>query len=143
MQIFHPSLFKPQVLYILSNIEIFNFYSIFNLQKPNPCEKSKCSDICLLAPKKNNNSKGYTCACPDDKLLSAEGSFCSDITIPSTLIVGASTIILEIEQEHLGRQKIKEIPLKNYISRITAITYNSLSGTQHTFLLVGSIVSNC
>lgn len=128
MQIFHPSLFKPQVLYTLSDIEIFYSYNIFNFQTPNPCEKSKCSDICLIAPKKNLNSKGYTCACPDDKLLS-DGSFCQDMTIPSTLIVGASSIILEIEQEHLGRQKVKEIPLKNQVSRISAITYNSLSGT--------------
>lgn len=94
----------------------------------NPCDKAKCSDICLLAPKKTVGSKGYTCACPDDKRLSPEGLFCYDMTISPTLIVGTSTSILEIEQEHLGRQKIKEIPLKNKISRITAIAYNSLSG---------------
>jgi len=50
------------------------------------------------------------------------------MTISLTLIVGTSTSILEIEQEHLGRQKIKEIPFKNKISRISALAYNSLSG---------------
>lgn len=92
----------------------------------NPCEKAKCSDICLLAPKKD--SIGYTCACPDDKQLSPEGLFCYDKTINPSLIVGTSTSILEIEHVHLGRHKVKEIPLKTKISRISAVTYNSLTG---------------
>lgn len=76
----------------------------------------------------NDNSKGYSCACPDDKQLSPEGVFCYDTVISPTLIVGTSTSILEIEHEHLGRQKIKELPLKNKIFRISAVAYNSLSG---------------
>lgn len=94
----------------------------------NPCGKAKCSDICLLAPKKHVDSVGYTCACPDDKQISPDGLFCYDIAISPTLIVGTSTSILEIEQEHLGRQKIKEISLKNKIFRVSAIAYNSLLG---------------
>lgn len=90
-----------------------------------------CSDLCLLAPKKNINSKGYTCACPDDRQLSSEGSFCYDISVPPALIVGTSMSLLEIEQEHLGRQKIKTISLKDKISKISAIAYNSLSGMLH------------
>lgn len=76
----------------------------------------------------NDNSKGYTCACPDDKKLSSEGLFCYDTVISPTLIVGTSTSILEIEHEHLGHRKIKELPLKNKIFRISAVAYNSLSG---------------
>lgn len=85
----------------------------------------------MLAPKKN--SIGYTCACPDDKQLSPEGHFCYETTISPTLIVGSSSSILEIEQEHLGRQKIKEIPLKNQIFRISAVAYDSLSGISKHF----------
>lgn len=95
---------------------------------PNPCERAKCSDMCLLAPKKNDDSKGYSCACPDDKQLSPEGLFCYDIAISPTLVVGSSTNLLEVEQVHLGRQKVKEIPLKSKISKISAIAYNSISG---------------
>jgi len=95
---------------------------------PNPCEQGKCSDICLLAPKTEVNSKGYSCACPDDKKLSEDGIFCITIAIPPTLIVGTPTSIIEIEQEHLGRQKAKKISLKNDVSSISALTYNSLSG---------------
>lgn len=99
----------------------------------NPCEKAKCSDICLLAPKKD--SIGYTCACPDDKQLSPEGLYCYDKTITPSLIVGTSTSILEIEHVHLGRHKVKEIPLKTKISRISAVTYNSLTGILLIFIL--------
>jgi len=95
---------------------------------PNPCEQGKCSDICLLAPKTEINSKGYTCACPDDKLLSEDGIFCITIAIPPTLIVSTPTSIIEIEQEHLGHQKAKKIPLKNDVSSISAVAYNSLTG---------------
>ncbi|XP_050441147.1 vitellogenin receptor [Adelges cooleyi] len=108
MQIYHPSLFKANA--------------------HNPCTDAKCSDICLLAPKKNGNHKGYTCACPDDKLLASDGRFCIDMGFPATLIVGTSTGLLQVEHEHLGRQKTIEIPLKNKIPRISAITYNSLTG---------------
>lgn len=89
--------------------------------------------MCLLAPNKNDGSKGYSCACPDDKRLSPEGLYCYDIAISSTLIVGTSTSLLEIEQVHLGRQKVKEIPLKNKISKISAIVYNSVSGKLSVF----------
>lgn len=95
---------------------------------PNPCAQSNCSDICLLAPKTDRQSKGYTCACPDDKILSQDGMICFTEIIPPTLIVATSTSILEIEQEHLGRQKVKEISLKNEMFSISAVTYNSLSG---------------
>ncbi|XP_025205329.1 vitellogenin receptor [Melanaphis sacchari] len=102
--------------------------SLFESQMSNPCKQAKCSDICLLAPKIDINSKGYSCACPDDKTLSPDGIFCLDEAIPLTLIVGTPTSIIEIEQEHLGRQKVKKISLNNYVSSISAITYNSLSG---------------
>lgn len=94
----------------------------------NPCQRAKCSDICLLAPKTDINSKGYTCACPDDKTLSQDGLFCFTEDIPPMLIVGTPTSIIEIEQEHLGRQKVKKISLKNDVSSISALAYNSLSG---------------
>ncbi|VVC34061.1 Hypothetical protein CINCED_3A006126 [Cinara cedri] len=108
MQIFHPSLFKSQT--------------------PNLCETAKCSDMCLLAPKTNVSSKGYSCACPVDKFLSSDGLMCYDIFIPSSLIVSTSTSILEIQQKYLGRQKVKEIPMKNKLSRISAVAYNSIFG---------------
>jgi len=68
------------------------------------------------------------------------------MTISPTLIVGTSTSILEIEQEHLGRQKIKEIPLKNKIGKISAVTYNSLSGmynyNTHYTIVIGLLNFN-
>jgi hypothetical protein len=60
--------------------------------------------------------------------LSSEGLFCYDTAVSYTLIVGTPRSILELELEHLGHQKVKEIPLKNKISKISAIAYNSLSG---------------
>jgi len=68
------------------------------------------------------------------------------MTISPNLIVGTSTSILEIEQEHLGRQKIKEIPLKNKIGKISAVTYSSLSGmydyNTHYIIVIGLLNSN-
>lgn len=114
---------------IVFKIKLLVLYTVINyFQMPNPCEQGKCSDICLLAPKTEVNSKGYSCACPDDKKLSEDGIFCITIAIPPTLIVGTPTSIIEIEQEHLGRQKAKKISLKNDVSSISALTYNSLSG---------------
>lgn len=82
----------------------------------------------MLAPKKNGSTKGYTCACPDDRILTPGGYLCVDIAAAPTLIVGTSNGLLEVEHEHLGRQKIIEIPLKNKIPRISALVYNSLTG---------------
>lgn len=86
--------------------------------------------MCLLAPK-SVSSKGYSCACPDDKVLSRDGLICYDLISPTTLIVSTSTSILEIQHKYLGRQKIKEIPLKNKLSQISAVVYNSVSGMAH------------
>lgn len=117
------------------------FHRKIYFQALNPCEKAKCSDICLLAPKKNIDSKGYACACPDDKQLSPDGLFCYDITSSPSLIVGTSTSLVEIELEHLGRQKIREIPLKNKIFRISAIVYSSLFGMFCNLLKI--LIFNC
>lgn len=90
--------------------------------------------MCLLAPKRSVSSKGYSCACPDDKVLSRDGLICYDLISPATLIVSTSTSILEIQHKYLGRQKIKEIPLKNKLSRISAVVYNSVSGMPHIIM---------
>jgi len=113
---------------MILNIKLSVLHTDINFQMSNPCEQAKCSDICLLAPKTDTNSKGYACACPDDKTLSPDGIFCLAEAIPPTLIIGTPTSIIEIEQEHLGHQKVKKISLNNYVSSISAVTYNSLSG---------------
>lgn len=89
--------------------------------------------MCLLAPPSKNKNLSYSCACPDDKVLSSNMKSCSSKKYPKLFIAGLKNRIFIIEHQHLGHPEIKEMPLE--INTISSMTYNSLKGLSLSMLM--------
>lgn len=96
------------------------------LKVGNPCSGSGCSDLCLLAPR--SHSRPYTCACPQDKVLTPNAHLCEQVLKTHSLLVGAGAVLLEITHQRLGKVVPVTIPLSN-VYKIGALAYDALTGT--------------
>ncbi|XP_059473039.1 vitellogenin receptor isoform X2 [Neocloeon triangulifer] len=85
----------------------------------NPCEESRCSHLCLLAPKGK-----YACACPSYMDLGQDKLTCVEKTKTSAVLIGAGNKLIKIQHQLLGKQNVSYVPLQN-IESISALTYNS------------------
>ncbi|XP_032678623.1 vitellogenin receptor-like [Odontomachus brunneus] len=87
----------------------------------NNCFLNPCSQLCLL-----NKNKNYTCACTLDKKLNSDGHTCQDTEDSQHIIIVADGTIVNYYHNLLGKPKITSSVI---FRNITAITYDSLSGT--------------
>lgn len=63
----HHTIIKDSKEYIYG---ISIFHSVLHTRTSNPCDKAFCSDICLL------RGSGYSCACPQNKILGFDKHIC-------------------------------------------------------------------
>lgn len=94
-------------------------------QVRNPCIDAGCSDLCLLAPK--SQRRGYTCHCPQNKVLAPNNHACEQVLKSLSLVVGAGNTLMEVEHQHLGRLSATPLPLRD-VYKIGAIAYNAFNG---------------
>ncbi|XP_051971586.1 low-density lipoprotein receptor-related protein 8 [Xyrauchen texanus] len=80
-------------------------HSILQPNVSNPCEKLKCSQVCLLAP-----GLKATCRCPADLLLAEDGFTCTPPVDSSFLLLLAPTMITQI----FTRSLQKDVGLKKW-----------------------------
>ncbi|XP_032691228.1 vitellogenin receptor-like isoform X2 [Odontomachus brunneus] len=88
----------------------------------NPCNPNPCSQLCML-----NQNKNYTCACTLDKKLNPDGHTCRVVDKRQHIIIAAKGAFIDYYHELLGRPKITANVA--FSRHITAVTYDSLSGT--------------
>ncbi|CAH0386096.1 unnamed protein product [Bemisia tabaci] len=96
-----------------------------NHSLPNPCA-GKCSDICALSPSASSGGKGYSCLCPDNKILSPSGEWCQEQPKES-VIVSIGNFVFQLKVT-LGKQYIHPLPVNN-LQSVSAIVYNSFDGS--------------
>lgn len=65
----HHTIVRAQHELIIYGIHIF--HPATHQRLDNPCSLAFCSDLCLL-----RGNVGYTCACPENKILSSDGHTC-------------------------------------------------------------------
>ncbi|XP_054256859.1 putative vitellogenin receptor [Macrosteles quadrilineatus] len=99
--------------------------AMMNTTVRNPCIDAGCSDLCLLAPK--SQRRGYTCHCPQNKLLAPNNHACEQVLKSLSLVVGAGNTLMEVEHQHLGRLSATPLPLRD-VYKIGAIAYNAFNG---------------
>lgn len=65
----HHTIVREQHELVIYGIHLF--HPVLHQRIDNPCSLAFCSDICLLS-----GTTGYTCSCPQDKILSADKHTC-------------------------------------------------------------------
>nr|QIQ19559.1 vitellogenin receptor [Sogatella furcifera] len=117
--------------------------AMYDLNEINYCFAAPCSDLCLLAPSREDPlgppgppARRYTCACPEGKELSANNYSCIATDKEQVMVIGNRDRLFHYEHKQLGKVHVDEIPLDQntaMIGDIGALQYNSLDGS----LIVG------
>lgn len=102
-------------------------------QMNNPCERSDCSDLCLLAAKaESSKDLHYTCACPAGKELSTNKHSCTKTERTQFLIAGSGHQLYLIFPQPLGKYEIQE--MKNHkVTNIGSLAFDPLGGRRRLF----------
>ncbi|KAK9873892.1 hypothetical protein WA026_002245 [Henosepilachna vigintioctopunctata] len=114
----HHTLIKDRKEYIYG-LQIY--HSSQHATRDNLCALAFCSDICLLS------GNSYSCACPQNKILSSDRHTCKDKEKRQVLILAAENILIHIEHQLLGRHTITPLPL--VVKNVGAVTYNPINDT--------------
>ncbi|XP_032678624.1 vitellogenin receptor-like [Odontomachus brunneus] len=116
----NPEIFEADLDYnAMQGIKIY--HPIMKPKVQNACFLKPCSQLCLL-----NKNKNYTCACTLDKKLNSDGHTCRDTEDSQHIIIVADGTFVNYYHNWFGKPKIATSVT---LSNITAITYDSLSGT--------------
>uniref|UniRef100_A0A1B6E2K9 EGF-like domain-containing protein n=1 Tax=Clastoptera arizonana TaxID=38151 RepID=A0A1B6E2K9_9HEMI len=91
----------------------------------NPCKYAGCTDMCLLAPV--SRPLRYTCACPEDKFLAANGHQCNSGKRFPSIMVGIGNTLIQVEPKKLGKMRFHEHVLSE-VEKIGALAYDELTG---------------
>lgn len=65
----HHTIVRAQQGLLIYDVHVY--HSVLHQRTSNPCLLAYCSDICLL-----RGDNDYTCACPENKVLSPDGHTC-------------------------------------------------------------------
>ncbi|KAJ8925441.1 hypothetical protein NQ315_009274 [Exocentrus adspersus] len=114
----HSTVIKESKAYIYG---ISIFHPALQNRNENPCDGAFCSDICLL------KGDGYSCACPQNKVLSYDKHVCRDVKKKQMLIIGFKNTLIEVEHQLLGKHDVSTItsPAKN----IGCLAFNNINNT--------------
>ncbi|XP_017055600.1 putative vitellogenin receptor [Drosophila ficusphila] len=88
------------------------------------CAKARCSHLCLLA---EPDAGGFSCACPEGMVLSADQQRCTLTEKRQRLFVGLAQVLLEIEHTAFGRHVVSKshtLPCS-----IHEMVYNRINGS--------------
>ncbi|XP_022903502.2 vitellogenin receptor [Onthophagus taurus] len=97
------------------------YHAAMKTNKTNPCLSAICSDMCLLS------GNGYSCACPQDKILGNDKHICAPVEKQQILIAATKKQLVQIEHKILGRHNTMPIPIM--AMDITSFTYASFFHT--------------
>ncbi|KAL3286983.1 hypothetical protein HHI36_001469 [Cryptolaemus montrouzieri] len=97
------------------------YHSALQGNRINHCSLAFCSDICLLS------GSTYSCACPQNKVLSSDQHTCKEIEKRQILVLGAKNMLFHVEHQLLGRHTISTLPL--LVKDIGALAYNPIDNS--------------
>ncbi|KRT81424.1 EGF-like domain containing protein, partial [Oryctes borbonicus] len=86
----------------------------------NPCAKAYCSDLCLLS------GQSYSCACPQDKILSEDKHICLASQKKQILVIGGRNVLAMVEHRSLGKHELTALP--TFAKDVIALTYSPVNG---------------
>lgn len=113
----HHTLVREKKAYIYG---VHIFHSALKQRYNNPCSSAYCSDLCMLS------GLSYSCACPQDKVLSTDRHSCIELEKKKLMVIGAGEMLLIIQHQKLGKHQITALPIS--FNHISDVTYNSLNG---------------
>ncbi|KAJ8934130.1 hypothetical protein NQ314_013589 [Rhamnusium bicolor] len=97
------------------------FHSALHSRTYNPCAEAYCSDICLL------RGTGYSCACPQDKVLGSDKHVCKELSKNQMLILGFKNVLLHVEHQLLGKHDITSLP--TLVKNVGSLAFDSINNT--------------
>ncbi|KAI4466638.1 vitellogenin receptor-like protein-related-related [Holotrichia oblita] len=116
----HHTLLKEKKEYVYG-LHIFHSALKQQGRDGNPCDRAFCSDLCLLS------GRTYSCACTQDKVLSADKHVCIPYEKKQILIIGGGDLLAQVEHRNLGKHEVSALP--TIATDIIALAYSSENST--------------